>query len=105
MINQKKRGYNGKRDVIELDFPEAIGLEGVVALSELPSKAELKRELRDEQHEVKVVSGIEKKPTNHLVIIAEPLKTGRHGFTSIYPGEYCPELTDKKFWDAHAFIR
>ena len=99
------KGYNGKNTIIELDLPEPIGLEGVMALSDLPTGAEVKEDIRDKKHKVNVVSGIEKKPTNHLVIIIGPLKTGRDGFTSIYPGQFCPDIDkDPGFWDKHAFI-
>lgn len=101
----QERGYNGKKTTIELDLPNAIGLEGVIALSNLPQGAEPKRELRDEKHEVNIVSGIEKKPTNHLVIHIGPLEKGGDGFTSIYPGQFCPDIDeDPGFWDKHAFI-
>lgn len=101
----QERGYNGKEKIIEIDLPKPIGLDGVIALSDLPPETEVKKGLRDEKHKVNVISNIEKKPTNHLVIHIGPLETGGHGFTSIYPGKFCPEIDeDKNFWDKHAFI-
>jgi len=99
-------GYNGKDTTIELNFSRPIGLEGVIALSDLPAGAEVKQDIRDEKHKVNVVSGIEKKPTNHLVITMGPLEKGGHGFKSIYPGKFCPDI-DKEpgFWKTHAFIK
>lgn len=102
----QNRGYNGKTKIIQLDLSEPIGLEGVIALSDLPAGTEIKEEIRDEKHKVNVVSGIKKQPTNHLVIIMDSLETGRHGFTSIYPGQFCPDI-DKNpdFWQKHAFMK
>lgn len=101
----QERGYNGKDTIIQLDLPEPIGLEGVIALKDLPPEVKLKREKRDDRHEINVVFDIEKAPTNHLVIHIGPLETGRHGFTSIYPGQFCPKIDeDPGFWDKHAFI-
>lgn len=100
----KMRHYNGERMVVEVDLPYVVGLEGVIALSKLPRGTEIKREKRDKKYEVNVVHGIRKRETSHLIIIVGPLKDGRHGFLSIYPGMYCPELEDREFWEKHAFI-
>ncbi|OGJ21481.1 hypothetical protein A3K73_00760 [Candidatus Pacearchaeota archaeon RBG_13_36_9] len=100
----QEAGYNGERKVIGLDFPLPIGLEGVVNLSDIPSGTEVKRETRDGIHKVNVIYGIEKKPTNHLVIIAGPTTRG-HGFISIYPGKYYPGIEESPgFWRTHGFI-
>ena len=38
-------------------------------------------------------------------MVVEPLESGRHGFTSVYPGIYCPKIEeDPRFWEKHAFI-
>ncbi len=101
----QKKGYNGEKTVIELDFDYPIGLEGVVALSDLPEGTEVKPEVRDGKNEVNIAYNVMKKPTNHLVISMGPLEKGGDGFLSIYPGKFCPELDeDKEFWDRHAFI-
>jgi len=101
----QERGYNGERTIIELDPPHPVGVEGIVTLSDLPAGTRVEREKRDGIHEVNVAYGVYKKPTNHLVIIVEPLESGRHGFTTMYPGKICPDIDeDPEFWDRHAFL-
>jgi len=101
--------YNGNLMIRELDLPYDIGLDAVISLDELPEGFEIKKELRDgtdtKKIPVNVVYGIKRKLTTHIVIIAGPKESGRHGIYTIYPGKYCPDLTDKKFWERHAFIK
>ncbi len=102
----KARGYNGARTELQVNMPQTVGLEGVVATSDLPRGTVVRRTERD-KHEVDVVFGIPKQPTSNLAIIAGPPKLEgekEHRFYSIYPGRLCPELEDKGFWEKHAFI-
>ncbi len=98
--------YSGELLVREVKMPYPIGLDAVVSLDELPEGVEVKKEIRDEVS-VNVVYNVKRKPTNQIVIIAGPLddlgKPGKHGFRTIFPGEYCPDFTDEKFWKKHAF--
>ena len=101
----QKRGYKKEKTTIKLDFTYPIGLEGVVALSDLSSETKVEREKRDGVHKINIAYNVMKKATKHMVIILGPLETGRHGFTSIYPGQFCPKIDeDPDFWDKHAFI-
>lgn len=108
---------SGKKLVIERTFPQIIGLEGIIALSDLPSQTQIYKESREkefdsflgrqEEYEVNVVYGIQRKTTNNLVIVAGPIPASDpvvHTFLSIYPGRYAPDFDDSKFWNEHAFI-
>lgn len=98
-------GYEGERKIIEYEFPYKIGLEGIISLEELPRDTEVMKKIEDEEYEVNVVTGIPKKPTNNMVIVAGPLDETHHGFYSICPGKYYPQIyEDPDFWEIHAFI-
>jgi hypothetical protein len=105
-----KRKYDGDKLVLVHECPKPIGLNAVIALKDLPPTAQLSKDNRDGEHEVNVVSGIKRKLTNKITIIAEPLgeknfdTEEKHGFSSIYPGEFCPDHKDLDFWETHAFI-
>ena len=102
-----KKGYGGKKIVLEVDVGFVVGLEGVTMLSRLSRGTKVEKTIRDGKYEVNVVQGIKKRPTSRLVIVAgplEPVSKGRHGFITIYPGMCCPDLDDREFWKNHAFI-
>jgi len=105
-------GYEGRKTTVQESLGRAIGFESVVPLSELPSGIKIVREKRDDEHEVNVVGGgqVRPRPTNLLSIVVGPLNKkeygeNMHGFLSIYPGRYCPDISeDPEFWENHAFV-
>ena len=100
------RRYVGKKKILEVVFSHSIGLEGVVAIDDLPGHVNIERQYRDGKNEVNFVREIERKPTNRLVIVMGPLPDMEgHGFLSIYPGSPCPPIENRGFWEKHAFIK
>ena len=92
------QGYCDQRIVVELDMPYIVGFDGLVHLRDLPTDVEVIQERRDSGDcPVYVVTGISRKPTNHIVIIAGPLGNELHGFYSIYPGKYAPPVPISEF--------
>lgn len=127
----RKEGYDGTKTVIERDLPETIGRDALIRLDKLPEDVNIETEKKGRlNYPVKVVRGIKKRPTRHMVIIVGPLEdTGRHGFYTIFPGTYAPnfpateeQLKDmgyegdalnkareqnhqyREFWENHALI-
>lgn len=100
-----RRPYSGEKKAFEISVPFAVGYDGVIHLSKVPRGIEVRKLVRDGRHEVNVVSGIRKIPTRNLVVVAGPMEgTEKHGFLSIYPGQACPPMENREFWERHAFI-
>ncbi|MDP3881308.1 MAG: hypothetical protein Q8Q31_00320 [Nanoarchaeota archaeon] len=106
--------YKGQRLVLTVDFGEMVGLEGVIAIKEIPKHIPVKRVGRERKsygkrphsYTVPVAYGIKRTPTNKITIIAEPVvdNGNLHAFSSIFPGNYAPDFSDVKFWNQHALI-
>ena len=89
---------------VEMEFPEPIGFESVIALEDLPPGVEVRREMR-EKYEVNVVSGIERRLTNNLIIVLAGWRMNEYGVCTAFPGEeFAPMLDDEEYWSRHAFI-
>lgn len=104
--------YKGVKLIKEVDLGQIIGLDALIPLSEVPEHCNVKREIRiieddEPPYTVYVVTGIPLRETSKMVIIAEPVpgENGIHAFSSIYPGRYAPDFSDKEFWETHAFIK
>jgi hypothetical protein len=91
---EQVREYNGKRTIVEFDLDREIGYDSLVSLQELDSRVQVTKEPRGRSgYLVNVVTGVEKKPTRHIVIVAGPLKQeSKHGFYTIFPGINAPPL-------------
>jgi hypothetical protein len=109
--------YRGDLRTYQRRFDEVIGLEGIIAIKDLPAHTAFKRETRERKREtiikrrstsysVWIAYGIKRKPTKNIVIIAGPLPQNPsiHTFLSIYPGMYAPDFEDVEFWQKYAFI-
>ena len=103
----KDLDFHGYAVSVETKFPEPIGYDGVVALKDLPSGTMITKETRGdgERDVVNIVSGVEKRVTNNLVIILGSHLRNWYGIHTIYPGSPSPCFRDADFWNAHAFIK
>ena len=97
--------YNGKRLEKVLTFDYVIGLDSIIPISDIPGFVKIEK-VKRRGFEVNVVHNVRKIRTRQMVVIAGPLKRESiiHTFLSIYPGRFAPELSDKTFWQNHAFI-
>jgi hypothetical protein len=130
---QKIRGkYKGRYLVYETSLDKPVGEDNLISTNNLSKRrVKITREPRGKEgYNVNIVSGIPKKETSFVTIIAGPNKDGTHGFQSIFPGRYAPpfpvskeklieegyigrELEKhirlnkkyKQFWKRHAFIK
>lgn len=86
--------------------PFRLGTCGIVPLIEVPRGVRVMRALRgkgEDAVEVNVVR-MQAFPTNALVMsFAKDRRGAWHLFTA-YPGLLAPPLTDRAYWDRHAFI-
>ncbi|TAK05043.1 hypothetical protein EPO33_03550 [Patescibacteria group bacterium] len=86
--------------------PYHLGRCGVVALSEVPARARVTRALRgtgEDAVEVNVVR-MEASTTTALVLsFARDDRSAWYLYTA-YPGMLAPPMSDRQFWDRHAFI-
>lgn len=104
IVESKGVEFHGAPVGVEREFPEPVGFNSVIALEDLPPQARVRRGRR-EQFEVNIVSGIERKRTNKIVIVLAPWEGNEYGVHTIYPGErLAPMLTDEEYWSRHAFI-
>lgn len=129
---QHIQDYNGQRTVVEVDLDHIVGYDSVVSTEDLPESATVTKEPRGRnEYLANVIDGAAKKPTNHMVIVAGPLKEqGKHGFYTIFPGQNTPPFpaTEEQlrewgykdaelqkaaeenkqyaaFWETHGFVR
>lgn len=83
--------YNGTVLTKHVDTGRIIGYDALVRLDLLPEGVTILLEPRGPtEFRAYVVSGVRKKETSQLAIIAGPLESGLHGFYSIYPGSIAP---------------
>ncbi len=131
-----KDDYTGQRFVKEVDLENIVGYDSLVNIEQLPENAYVVKEPRGRNEFLaNMVSGVEKKPTKHVVIVAGPLRVEKgeqekHGFYTIFPGINAPSfpVTEKQlvewgykgqnleeqikinkqyaeFWDKHGFVK
>ncbi len=122
--------YNGNKLVKSVDAGKTIGYDSLISLDNLPESATISQEPRGRDgYLANMVRGVEKQPTNKMIIIAGPINEINHGFYTIYPGEIAPpfpvdkdklvemkysgkELIDQielnqsyeDFWNNHGFV-
>ena len=107
--------YEGRTMTHIVPFSEIIGLDSLIPLVSVPKGASVKRGTRTKgkdagranSYTLNFVYGMERIPTNQMVIIAGPVlgNEEKHAFLTIYPGRYAPDFSDRKFWSQHGLIQ
>ena len=102
----KSKGYNGEQTVLEMPFDQQVGLMSIMSKKDVPPGYEIKRDIRDGEHEVNVVSGLDMHPTNILTVIAGPIEdTDYHSFLTAFPGQNYPPIEgNEELWKNLVFI-